>query len=55
MFVDDGDWAYELFELCVNVMTALDIRTVAREMPAVGDRLQQAIEQRTASVVGAPS
>jgi CRP-like cAMP-binding protein len=40
--------------LCAIVMTALDIRTVAREMPAVGQRLKQAIEQRTGAVVGAP-
>ena len=42
-------------DLRAIVMTALDIRTVAREMPAVGDRLAEAIERRTSSVVGAPS
>lgn len=40
-------------DLCVIVMTALDIRTVAREMPLLGERLQRAIEQRTGAVVAA--
>lgn len=40
-------------DLCVIVMTALDLRTVAREMPLLGERLQRAIEQRTGSVVAA--
>lgn len=40
-------------DLCVLVMTALDIRTIAKEMPLLGERLQHAIEQRTGAVVAA--
>ena len=39
--------------LSAIVMTALDIRTVAREMPVVGERLTRAIEERTGAVIGA--
>ena len=40
-------------DVTVIVMTAVDLRTIAREMPLLGERLQRAIEQRTGAVVGA--
>ena len=40
-------------DLCVMVMTALDLRTVAREMPLLGERLQRAIAERTGAVAAA--
>ena len=40
-------------DVTVVVMTAVDLRTIAREMPLLGERLQRAIEERTGAVVGA--
>ena len=40
-------------DLCAMVMTALDLRTLTREMPLLGERLQRAIEHRTGAVVAA--
>lgn len=40
-------------DLCVMVMTALDLRTVSREMPLLAERLQRAIADRTGAVAAA--